>query len=227
MAKQRTKSTAFWRDPYIASLPPDGKLLFDYCMSSPDSNLCGVYPCPLAIIIADTGIKENRVLALFKFFENDKKIRYYDGWIAVKNRIKHQNKNNEQIQIGIQKELSSAPEILKKWVADDSYMSHENKHVDKDIDISVDVKEKEDTFFRCNYFAVTVKQHEKYVSAYPGIDFVGEYNRMSVWLDNNKNKRKSDYPRFINNWLSRQYKERAAKNTPKKSLYRDLDAEAE
>ena len=81
-------------------------------------------------------------------------------------------------------------------------------------------------YFHGDYFDVSETQHEKYSAAYPGLDFIGEYNRMSVWLDNNPRKRKSDYPRFINNWLSRQYKERAAKNEPKKSMYRDLDAEA-
>lgn len=139
MAKQRTKSTAFWRDNYISSLTPEGKLLFDYCLSSPDSNLCGIYQCPLSIILADTGINKQTVATLFKKFEADSKIKYSDGWIAIRNRIKHQNINNPQISTGIKKELSSVPEFIKKWVMDDSCMSHENAHISVDVDVSEDV----------------------------------------------------------------------------------------
>ena len=72
-------------------------------------------------------------------------------------------------------------------------------------------------FFHCSYFDITDKQHANYTSAYPGIDIPGEYVRMSAWLDNNPKRQKSDYPRFVNNWLSRQFKEQ--KDNPKTKAY--------
>ena len=58
-----------------------------------------------------------------------------------------------------------------------------------------------------SYFRLTRDQHDSYVAAYPLVDCLAEYKKMKVWLDSNPKKRKKDYPRFINNWLSRVQKQ--------------------
>jgi|GEM_PF-2578869 hypothetical protein len=39
--------------------------------------------------------------------------------------------------------------------------------------------------------------------AYPAVDVQSELNAMAAWLEANPKNKKSDYPRFINNWLKR------------------------
>lgn len=59
-----------------------------------------------------------------------------------------------------------------------------------------------------HYFRVSEKEHRKYEEAYPPIDLIGEYKKMESWLESNPAKRpKSSYPRFINSWLGRAFKE--------------------
>jgi hypothetical protein len=60
-------------------------------------------------------------------------------------------------------------------------------------------------FFECRYFKLSQEQADKYVSAY-GLDkqlFLTELKKMELWLDNNPNKRKKSYGRFITNWITR------------------------
>jgi len=57
----------------------------------------------------------------------------------------------------------------------------------------------------CEFFSVNEKQHKKYKKAYPKVDLIKEYEKMSAWLESNPTKRKTKtgYPRFINNWLAK------------------------
>jgi len=44
---------------------------------------------------------------------------------------------------------------------------------------------------------------EFWSKAFPAIDIISELNKMGAWLDANPKNRKSNYPRFINSWLSK------------------------
>ena len=61
------------------------------------------------------------------------------------------------------------------------------------------------SIYSCEFFSVNEKQHEKYKKAYPKVDLIKEYEKMSAWLESNPTKRKTEkgYPRFINNWLAK------------------------
>lgn len=63
---------------------------------------------------------------------------------------------------------------------------------------------------------------EIWVKAYPAIDVLAEIKKAGAWLVANPKNRKSDYPRFLNGWLSRA-QNRAPKVTssdgPFKSAY--------
>ncbi|HDY86593.1 MAG TPA: hypothetical protein ENH82_00585 [bacterium] len=93
MSKNRRISTRMWRDEYFNNLSPLEKLLFVYCLTSPDTSLCGIYEVPKSIISADTGIEPSKIMTIFKRFETDNKIIYKNGWIAIKNFMKYQNYN--------------------------------------------------------------------------------------------------------------------------------------
>ena len=64
--------------------------------------------------------------------------------------------------------------------------------------------------YTSGFFSVTDKQHETYREAYPTLDLMAEYKAMAAWLESNPKKRKTPrgYPRFVNNWLSKAYKEK-------------------
>lgn len=63
------------------------------------------------------------------------------------------------------------------------------------------------------YFSVSELQHQKYEEAYLLLDILGEYKAMDAWLESNPTKRKTErgYPRFVNGWLSREFKKKNEK----------------
>jgi len=127
MEKNRYVNTKFWYDTYISNLDPLEKLLFLYFITNQYTNICGFYEIPLRQIALDTGIdKENLEKVLLPRLAKAKKIYYLDGWICVRNCLKHQNLNNSKIMAGIKQEIAQIPqEILEKLrVIDESYMSH-------------------------------------------------------------------------------------------------------
>jgi len=116
MAKERLIKTAFWSDHYTANLDPIEKLLFLYCLTSPDTNISGIYQVHIRAIAADTGIDKDMVLNILGRFERDGKIKYWDGWMVIKNFIKNQNQRSPMILAGIEKELSVSPQWAKVWI---------------------------------------------------------------------------------------------------------------
>lgn len=119
MSKQRYIDTAFWLDNYTSNLDPIEKLLFLYIITNPNTNISGIYQIPVRLIAASTGIDKEMVLKVISRFEADNKVKYEDGWIAIKNFIKHQ-KINPNIEKGIINNLKKAPVGLIEWVFKDS-----------------------------------------------------------------------------------------------------------
>ena len=115
MAKQRYINTKFWDDSYIVGLDPTEKLLFLYLLTSPLTNICGIYEVSLRRISFDTGIEMGVISTILKRFEDYDKALYYDGWIAMKNFIRHQT-TNPKIVAGIRYEIAKAPMKLVTYV---------------------------------------------------------------------------------------------------------------
>ena len=115
MSKKRYVNTTFWRDEYVASLDPSEKLLFIYLLTCPDTTIAGIYQLPIKIIAVDTGLDKDMVCKILERFKNDGKVLYRDGWVAIKNFIKHQSVN-PSVQGGIERELLSVPESMRAFV---------------------------------------------------------------------------------------------------------------
>jgi hypothetical protein len=109
VSKTRIINTKFWDDSYIVNLNPKEKLIFLYLFTNPVNSIAGVYELPLERVAFDTGISRQKVEESIKKFEVDRKIVCANGWIAVVNFIKHQNRNNPKIRQGIIAELEHAP----------------------------------------------------------------------------------------------------------------------
>jgi hypothetical protein len=119
MSKNRYINTYFWDDKYIVNLDPIEKLLFLYVLTNPLTTICGCYETTLKRIAFDTGIDKDMLLKIFDRFEKDNKIKYFDGWIAIKNFVKHQKvseNENDKINKGIKIALEKIPESLKNWI---------------------------------------------------------------------------------------------------------------
>lgn len=114
--KSRVVNTKFWTDTYISELQPNEKLLFIYLITNTLTNICGVYEISIKQISFDTGISITEVNKILEKFTEDKKIIYYNGWIAIKNFIKNQNQGSPQVQKGIDRELTTTPMELQNFV---------------------------------------------------------------------------------------------------------------
>lgn len=117
MAKQRFINTRFWDDGYISNLDPIEKLLFLYFLTNPATNICGIYELPLKRIALDTGIDKEMVDKVIRRFTKDEKIYYIDGWVIVKNFIKHQSLN-PNVRIGIENGFNTIPDNIWLKIAD-------------------------------------------------------------------------------------------------------------
>ena len=115
MSKQRLIDTRFWDDSYIIGKDPVEKLLFLYFLSNPLTNICGIYEISLRRIAFDTGIDREMVEKILKRFEEDGKMKYENGWIAIRNFIKYQ-KDNPKVRAGISYELKTKTESLINFV---------------------------------------------------------------------------------------------------------------
>ena len=114
MAKTRMIDTSFWDDPYIVSLDPIEKLLFIYFLANPLTNVAGIYEITLKRIAFDTGIDRDTVLKILDRFEEAGKIYYRDGYVIIKNFIKHQAiTEKSKIKTGIEKILNELPDNIK------------------------------------------------------------------------------------------------------------------
>lgn len=116
MSKNRYVNTNFWEDSYTANLDPSEKLIFLYLLTNSCTNIAGVYQITLKRIACDTGIDRDMVLKILERFKKDDKTDYIDGWMVIKNFIKHQNLNSHLVTKGIKNELEKVPDYIKEEI---------------------------------------------------------------------------------------------------------------
>ena len=119
--KHRYVNTKFWIDSYVSDLDPSEKLLFIYLITNGHTNISGVYEIPRKIIAIETGFDFTMIGKIMDRLEA--KIRYIDGFIVIKNFIKHQETGSGSVSTGIVnclKELD--PEFLKNIVSKGYYV---------------------------------------------------------------------------------------------------------
>lgn len=116
MSKQRYIDTKFWDDSYVLTLDPSEKLVFLYLLTSPLTAICGVYEIALKRVAFDTGFDQDTVMRILSRFERDGRCIYRNGWIALRNWIKHQS-DSPKIQRGIELQLAEVPPKLAEYVS--------------------------------------------------------------------------------------------------------------
>lgn len=88
--RQRTISDYFWRDPEISDLSQEDKATLLYFLTSPSSNIIGVYQIVWMIAAAEMGWTKDQLLVVVKRLKAKMLIDCNDaGWIWVKIWWKH------------------------------------------------------------------------------------------------------------------------------------------
>lgn len=112
-------NTRFWSDNFIRSLNPLDRYLFIYLLTNDKTNICGIYELPIGILCFETGIDKETIPVMLKNLEP--KVVYVDGWVIIKNFIKHQATSSLAVQKGIKAEISKIPlQVLGKAVGIDT-----------------------------------------------------------------------------------------------------------
>lgn len=108
---RRVVSGGFWEDDYIGSLPPKEKLLFIYLLTSPRSNLAGVYELKMRPLMFDTGLTAEEISAGFEKFAAAGKVYYEKETVIIVNFTKHQSYNKNMLR-GVESILKGFESIL-------------------------------------------------------------------------------------------------------------------
>ena len=116
MAKNRMVSTGFWSDYYVADLDPVEKLLFLYLLTCERSTLAGIYELPIKMMAVETGIDVFMVEKILRRFEDEGKVKYQAGWVAIRNFLKHHEHGSPTVKKGIEDALYRAPEWAQGYI---------------------------------------------------------------------------------------------------------------
>lgn len=88
--RQRTISDYFWRDPEIYDLSQEDKATLLYFLTSPSSNIIGVYQVVWGIAAAEMGWTKDQMLVVTKRLQSNGLIDFNEqGWVWVKTWWKH------------------------------------------------------------------------------------------------------------------------------------------
>ena len=103
---ERGFNTEYWADPFVESLPMEGKLLYAYLWTNPHCNQAGLYVISLERIAYETKLPLENLSSLLTSLEP--KVKWYpdDSLIWVKNFIKRQSKSPKFL-VAAAKSLSS------------------------------------------------------------------------------------------------------------------------
>jgi predicted regulator of amino acid metabolism with ACT domain len=222
MAKQRIVNTRFWDDDYTSNLDPIEKLLFLYFLTNTSTNICGVYEIPLKKIANETGLDKEMVIKIIKRFSKEKKIFYQDGWVIIKNFIKHQNTKNPKILKGIEIELQNAPEHIRNiaYVYPMDSLSHSNSNLNTNSNTNL-IKQKEIKSPN-SYLSFLKEIPEEVITEFiekfkvEKANIITKANALYDYCEA-KGKRYKNYKAFLANTLRKDFGERPPKT--KKPVY--------
>lgn len=88
--RQRTISDDFWRDPEICDLTQEDKATLLYLLTSPSSNIIGVYQVVWRIAAAEMGWTAEQLLGVVDRLQQRRLVSYNEtGWVWVRIWWKH------------------------------------------------------------------------------------------------------------------------------------------
>lgn len=117
MIKLRSVNTGVWDDSFFSELDVEGKLLFLYFLTNALTTIAGVYQISKKRILFDTGLDRAVLDKHLQQFESAARIRYQDDWLVLRNWLKHQRLNTNQL-IAVEKQISAAPGWVRETLSE-------------------------------------------------------------------------------------------------------------
>lgn len=79
--RQRTVSDFFWRDPEICDLSQEDKATLLYLLTSPSSNIVGVYQVVWRIAAAEMGWTADQLIVVIKRLQTEGLLSSLRSWL--------------------------------------------------------------------------------------------------------------------------------------------------
>lgn len=211
---------------------PIEKLLFLYLLTNTLTNIIGIYEISIRRIAFDTGIDKDMVKNILERFEEDDKVKYENGWIAVKNFTKHQL-DNPKINAGIEALSKEVPDTLIKWSnIDYDRLSHPNPNPNLNTNLNKDKKEIPNTNFKnlidnskeepkkanniefdfeiWSWHGIDDDIKDRWAKIFPNVDIEIELNKIREYFKKHPRHEKvieekfhNNYSIYIFDWLAR------------------------
>jgi len=115
MAEYRFIKPRIWSDPYFYNLTNDERLAFIWLFTNERTTTSGIYPLLPPVMAAELKIAVEEAEKILQKFEQDGKILYRDGYVWVKNFLRHQigNAIKDNRFKKVFKEIEQAPLSIK------------------------------------------------------------------------------------------------------------------
>lgn len=197
--KRRYINTKFWTDTWVMDeLNPLDRYLFLYLLTNSRTNIAGVYEISLRQISFETGIEKDNLVKMMERIAN--KVIYFDGFIILKNALKHQNTDNSSINSGINNIIENIPENIKSKVlayrggTSGVRVGYERAHSDLDSDLDLELNSAEPTVIKENkemgkavQSIIAKRKKLKWALSYGGAKKEPEYAQHLLGLDSYEN----------------------------------------
>lgn len=112
----RVLNSRFWSDSFVEGLNPTHRYLFLYLILNPHVTISGVYELSVRKACFETGLSEREITSGIEHLKS--RVLYVDGWVVLKNFLKHTQTRSPQLLKGIEKSLNQAPkhvlDVVKK-----------------------------------------------------------------------------------------------------------------
>lgn len=137
MAGYRQIHTSIWRDTWFIDLSVEEKLLFVYLFSNDSSTLTGIYQLSMKVMMFETGLDKEAVLAALEKFARDGKAFYEDNTVWVVNMERYHSSSSPKVLEHNRRDLDMLPDspMKRKYIEHRDLTSGEQKQVPDTVSI--------------------------------------------------------------------------------------------
>lgn len=108
MSRLEDINTALWEDEDFDKLSPDAKLVYLWSFTNARCGMCGVYRVRRRSIVEGC-LPTKRSAEAIKELEEHEYVRYVDGWLWVRSRVKHLRTKGSKMATGVVRDIERVP----------------------------------------------------------------------------------------------------------------------
>lgn len=143
MGKKRQIDSDIYHDTWFSELEALEQHFFMYLITNSHTNLIGVFEVTMRTMEFESRLKKKDIQKMLE--KMNEKVRYEDGFIVMRNAIKHQNYNNPQINKAIETLLFKCPDRLLEYVnLPSDFGKSKEKYIGKQMQLDVKATEVND-----------------------------------------------------------------------------------